>query len=836
MEPLATSISGVFTIANSRAKSRVLDIKAGSVENGAALQLYTSNRTPAQRFRIQPVSGEPGYYTIVNVKSNKALDVPAAQARSRTVIQQYAQNGTDAQKWVFVPTGDADGSYVIAPKLNRKLCLATTSASTSNGASLKLYARSGAFAQTFLLNKIDPLVKNGLYTIQSGLAQSRVLDVASASLADRANIQIYQSNNTLAQKFRLTYNKNSGYYLITSSLSNKLLGIEGASGASGSNVMVSKRNRTYTQMWAIESDGKGAYVLYAACGGTALNVQGASTKNKTNVQVYKPNKAAAQSWTFAPASVMDDGIYLVTSALGTTLDAKAGGTDPGTNIQAYAVNRTLAQRFFVKHQGGGYYTLECLNSGLLVAGVAKSGNVQLEGASIDDSKLWKPLLTGDGYVNLQNKLTGKALHVRGATAASGANVQLATATKTVAQKWTLAATVPLPSGYYTMASALNTGLVVDIPAASRENGAVPQLYVSNDTAAQRFNIVAATDGSYTIAAACSNKPFDVKGGVIDASGVAALQQNAANASKAQKWRIDYIGAGRFVVRSLLRVRSCLTVQGQVVDGAPLALNLYSAAASQQFVITPVSNVAYVSYKITLDQMAGYQKAGNPYLGDYSLAEIRDALDPGKLIGTAPYQFADLRSYSGLTAAQINAYLGSTALGRTGILKQYGGTFVKASQQYKINECFLVAHAINETGWGTSTLAKGYYYDGKTAIEGSYYPAGTYYNFFGIGAFDSSPLSGGRSMAIQNGWNTPSRAIVGGAAWIAKYYLYAPSTPQPTVYDMKWDVAYSNQHKTYGFHQYATDPFWPSKNSRLMSECYAYNSFTPGIQYLIPVYA
>jgi mannosyl-glycoprotein endo-beta-N-acetylglucosaminidase len=92
------------------------------------------------------------------------------------------------------------------------------------------------------------------------------------------------------------------------------------------------------------------------------------------------------------------------------------------------------------------------------------------------------------------------------------------------------------------------------------------------------------------------------------------------------------------------------------------------------------------------------------------------------------------------------------------------------------------------------------------------------------------------MAIQEGWNTPEKAILGGTEWIGKYYIYASAYPQPTPYDIKWDVARSNTTHTYGIHQYATDHLWPAKNSRLMYECYDYSNFTPNLHYLIPAYA
>ena len=120
----------------------------------------------------------------------------------------------------------------------------------------------------------------------------------------------------------------------------------------------------------------------------------------------------------------------------------------------------------------------------------------------------------------------------------------------------------------------------------------------------------------------------------------------------------------------------------------------------------------------------------------------------------------------VSAAQLDAYIASTANGRTGTLAGNGEAFVNAARRYGVNEVYLLAHAILESGWGTSTLAKGYVYDGKTLVDGKTWPKGTYYNFYGIGAYDSSPLSGGRALAIKNGWDTPEKAIHGAARWIA----------------------------------------------------------------------
>ena len=209
--------------------------------------------------------------------------------------------------------------------------------------------------------------------------------------------------------------------------------------------------------------------------------------------------------------------------------------------------------------------------------------------------------------------------------------------------------------------------------------------------------------------------------------------------------------------------------------------------------------------------------------------MKKVLDPANC---NKYQFLDLRKSAGATAAQLDAFINT--YGSKGKLKGLGAAFVSAGKTYKVNEVYLLAHAILESGWGSSTLANGYKYSGGT-IDGKKYKAGTYYNFYGIGAYDSSPLSGGRKLAIINGWNTPSKAVTGAAKWIANNYVYASSYPQYTLYNMKWDTDRSNATQAYGWHQYATSPDWAQSIASLMESCFKLVKTTGSLSYIKPVY-
>ncbi len=74
----------------------------------------------------------------------------------------------------------------------------------------------------------------------------------------------------------------------------------------------------------------------------------------------------------------------------------------------------------------------------------------------------------------------------------------------------------------------------------------------------------------------------------------------------------------------------------------------------------------------------------------------------------------------------------------------------------------------------------------------------YHNVFGIAAYDNDPLREGIKYAKQAGWDTVSKAIVGGAKFIGNSYV---KSGQSTLYKMRWNPAHP------GTHQYATDIDW-----------------------------
>ncbi|MBS4218958.1 SH3 domain-containing protein [Bacillus sp. FJAT-49711] len=186
-----------------------------------------------------------------------------------------------------------------------------------------------------------------------------------------------------------------------------------------------------------------------------------------------------------------------------------------------------------------------------------------------------------------------------------------------------------------------------------------------------------------------------------------------------------------------------------------------------------------------------------------------------------FQFLDLKVPAGLNEKEINTKI----LKGKGSLEGTAKAFIDAGKLYNINDAYLIAHTLHETGNGTSTLAKGIPVDengkvtkdSKGNIVKNANTAFTVYNMYGYGAKDSCPIDCGAKYAFDQGWITPEKAIIGGAQEVVKNYI---SQGQDTLYKMRWNPAKP------GSHQYATHVAWATIQTARIGAIYStINNYT-----------
>jgi glucosylceramidase len=125
---------------------KCLDVTGRSTANGAVLQQWTclSGPTAANQGWFFISAASSGYYTVVNLNSNKCLDVTGRSTANGVHIQQWTCNGGTNQEWHPKVVGTyAAGDIYNFINLNSGKCLDVTGASTANGAIVEQWPCNG---------------------------------------------------------------------------------------------------------------------------------------------------------------------------------------------------------------------------------------------------------------------------------------------------------------------------------------------------------------------------------------------------------------------------------------------------------------------------------------------------------------------------------------------------------------------------------------------------------------------------------------------------------------------------------------------------------------------
>lgn len=453
---------GVYVISSSMNSKYVLDVKGGSTSNCGNVQLYLNNESTAQAFKVS--HDAQGYVTFTNVNSGKVLDVSGGIARNGRNVQQYTSNGTRSQKWVIKKSGNG---YTIVSALDSNFVLDLSSGRVNNSQNIQLYTSNDSNAQKWNLTKymtkqekLDQLalenknaIRDGVYKIGNAQNSNYVLDIASGSKNNGANVQLYLSNGTTAQSFKVTHDTN-GYVTFTNVNSGRALDVSGGKVANYSNIQQYNSNGTKSQKWIVKKSGSGYTIISALDSNYVLDLSGGKVVNSRNIQLYQSNGSTAQQWTFEKnitererldemaiqnKSMMDDGVYYIKNRdVKFALDVSGGSAYSGANVQLYSLNKTDAQKWLVSHDSKGYVSFKNVNSGmyLTATGSSNGANVNQQSPSNGYNQKWIIAFDSNQNIKLVSGLNSTlVIDVSGGKISNGSNIQLYTSNNSAAQKW-----------------------------------------------------------------------------------------------------------------------------------------------------------------------------------------------------------------------------------------------------------------------------------------------------------------------------------------------------------------------------------------------------------------
>lgn len=561
----------------------VMDIYGGSSDNRARLQIYNANNSQAQMFTFKQVGN--GLYEIVNVNSGKPFEAQGGSVSNGGAISQYASNGTCAQHWSVIDHGNGEYSFI-----NSKSGKAVDvpGGNGVSGSALQIYTYNASDAQKWTLapartvrqelNDLAAsskgLVKEGVEYAIGSVSERQVFDITGGSTNSGANLQLYVSNATKAQRWTFSYDEN-GYVTITNVKSGKVLDVSGGSKKAGANVQQYAPNGSWAQKWILVDCGDGSVKICSAIrAGFVLDLDGGSTANGSNVQVYDDNRTAAQRFQLYTVGevnkvqAIDSQSAVVMASDGRVFDVTGGSMYSGAALQLYSANGTIAQSFgFEFDAEAGLYAIKSAKSYRYL--YAQDGDI-VPGAAVKQGSLspstpiynWAIEDAGNGLYRIVNAATGNVLGV----STSG---KLVTVSKGDARELSVtfapsdfkclrseqdadaaAHMSDLPDGEYIVCSSKNYSFVLDVSGGSKDNSANIQLYTSNMSNAQRWTVSHDDKGYVTFRNAGSNKVIDVAGG--NASSGTNIAQYVSNGTYAQKWIVAKRSDGSYLIESALR--------------------------------------------------------------------------------------------------------------------------------------------------------------------------------------------------------------------------------------------------------------------------------------------
>lgn len=581
-------------VGGDEAARKVLDVAGGSTTDGGNAQLYTSNGTAAQRWRV--THDADGFVTLTSVKSGKALEVAGGYATVGRNVQQWAPNGTAAQKWVFVP--QADGSYQILSALWGGLALDIVDGRLEDGVNVRVWGPNGAPAQSWraVADKLSPsgpgedILGKGIWgSIVSSGSGGKVIDVANGSTAAGTPARPYADNGTLAQTFSFEWA--DGYYRVVNAKSGRALALEDVDAIPGARIVLRDRSDDATQLFRAIRNADGTFTLVNKATSYALALTGSSF-----AAVRQADASAQHLKLNVRANLIVEGVYTIGLAAGSTvLDVANGAVDDLGGIQVYAPNGTFSQKWSIARVSGrdNVYTIEALNSGKRLV-MLPNGQVRQQNATSEATQQWSPEISGDALVWRNVAHPDRVLSAAGA--GSGQAVGSVNGVFSSMQRWRLsAADAVLPDGVYQIRSAGLPGNVLDVQDGAVFAGANVRVWAGNDTGAQKWNVTRNADGTYTIVNARSHKALDlVDGRASNGTNVRLWEPNGA---PAQRWLITYAGRGWRIASAVNPAFVIDAAGGAATQGANIQIFSDNGVDGQRYTFKATSYVQeYIGFQ------------------------------------------------------------------------------------------------------------------------------------------------------------------------------------------------------------------------------------------------
>ena len=136
-------------------------------------------------------------------------------------------------------------------------------------------------------------IEEGYYRIHSKLNYNFVFDVLNDSQEAGANLQVYEINNSNAQKFKIT-KRTDGTYKIANIRSGKVADVLGATFVNGTNVQMWDDTDNAAQKWTFTKRDNNSYSIYLAATNFVIDLTSANASNGGNIEIWEYVEGSTQ--------------------------------------------------------------------------------------------------------------------------------------------------------------------------------------------------------------------------------------------------------------------------------------------------------------------------------------------------------------------------------------------------------------------------------------------------------------------------------------------------------------------------------------------------------------
>lgn len=465
----------------------------------------------------------------------------------RNVNIYYSPDYSCGTKSVYIENYATAGLYIYTPYTPNDAALAnypgTSWCGSYGNRNFYMYFREwfgSTLGVTLDKAKIDP----GEYHIT--LANNFSQDWQLSDSSENASINLSERNNTSLDSFTLIKNSDDTYTIYTADMK-YVLDVTSGILKPGTKIQLWPSNETLAQKWYVLDNGDGSY-YFANAGNSNLVLAANASTSSLELQFMDSNNASQRIRLVTTEPAIANGVYRITSAKNNnyTLDISGANFNNNTNIQLWTQNTTKAQRFSLQYDSlSGFYRITDL-SGKYSLDVhnaeAKDGaNIKLWQLNNSYAQQWIITKNSEGNYSIISALSGKALDISGASFAKGTNIQTWQKNDTNAQKWHLIS-VPNSSrdiidGTYSF-STNNSGKILDITENKLSlkdpttNNNIPSFKVAFDESIGFYRISTGRTEKY-LTATSSN--------TIEFTGISE--------SPNQFWVIEKLGYDKIAIRS-----------------------------------------------------------------------------------------------------------------------------------------------------------------------------------------------------------------------------------------------------------------------------------------------